>query len=299
MISRSRLLLPVLLTVLVAPALTARQGGVNKSLFVAVLDESGRPVRQFTADDVAIREDGQDRAVVAVKPASQPISVAFLVDTAQGKRVTDHYGTVESYVRDLRTATSAFAHQLLTLSPDAQVSLMEFGQAAIPNTPFTKDDDVLDKAMDKMVGKPDAQSVLTEAIIRSSDELAKRPSPRRVIASFNLEPSEEQSMEQPKKILQSLRDSVAQLWAVSLQRGTLKNAKRDIVLESLTKNTGGTRQFIYDQAAIEGALKKAADGFLYQYEIHFNRPDGKRPTQVQIGTLAQGVTLHASGFAPE
>ena len=47
--SRFRALAPVMLAVLVAPVLLARpQGGVDKSLFVSVLDENGRPVRQFT-----------------------------------------------------------------------------------------------------------------------------------------------------------------------------------------------------------------------------------------------------------
>jgi hypothetical protein len=149
--SRFRLLLPLVLVALGAPALTAVQSGLNKSLFVAVLDESGRPVRQFTADDVLIREDGQDRPVVEVKPASQPISVAFLIDTAQGTRVTDKYGTPEEYVRDLRVATSAFAHQLLTLSPDAQVSLMEFGQAAVTMVKYTSDLTEFDKGVNKIV----------------------------------------------------------------------------------------------------------------------------------------------------
>ena len=49
----------------------------------------------------------------------------------QGRRVTDAYGTPEEYVRDLRTSVKAFATQLLTLAPDAQVALMEFGQAAV------------------------------------------------------------------------------------------------------------------------------------------------------------------------
>jgi Ca-activated chloride channel family protein len=272
-------------------ALTAAPPAASdKTIIVGVTDANGKPVSGLTAQHFRMREDGVDREITSVKPSDQPLSIVLLVDTT--KAAID-------LTQDMRTAVKSLVHYVHQAQPSADIQLMEFGQAAIPNTPFTKDDEVLDKAMDKMVGKPDASSVLTEAIIRASDELAKRPSPRRIILSFNLEPSEEQSMEQPKKILQSLQNSVAQLWAVSLQRGTLKNAKRDIVLESLTKNTGGTRQFIYDQAAIEGALKKAADGFLYQYEIHFNRPDGKRPTQVQIGTLAQGVTLHASGFAPE
>src|SRR4051812_46337612 len=134
-----RLLLPVFAIVLLSPALAARQGGIDKSLFVAVLDENGRPVRNVTADDIMIREDGQDRAVVAVKPASQPLSIAFLIDTAQGKRVTDAYGTPEDYVRDMRVSTSAFVTQLLSLAPDASISLMEFGQAAITMVKYTTD----------------------------------------------------------------------------------------------------------------------------------------------------------------
>ena len=134
--------------------------------------------------------------------------------------------------------------------------------------------------------------------VRASGDLAKRPSGRRVIMVFNTEPSDEQSREQPKKIMQALQQSGAQLWAVSLQRGALNNAKRDLSLEALTKNTGGGREFIYDQAAIGAMLDKMAGGFIYQYEITYKRPDGSHPTQVQIGTLAEGVTLHASGFAP-
>src|SRR6476469_3475610 len=60
MTSRFRVFAPVLLVLLLAPALRAvPQGGVDKTLFVAVLDENGRPVRNFTADDILIREDGQ------------------------------------------------------------------------------------------------------------------------------------------------------------------------------------------------------------------------------------------------
>src|SRR5262249_56776175 len=103
MTSRVRALFPLVLAVLLAPGVHAvPQGGVDKSLFVAVLDDNGRPVREFTADDVLIREDGQDRTVVAVKPASQPISVAVVVDTAQGRRVTYADGSPEADVPQLR-----------------------------------------------------------------------------------------------------------------------------------------------------------------------------------------------------
>src|SRR5687768_16960650 len=84
-----KLLMPIVVVALLVPAvaipLNARaQGGVDKSLFISVLDEAGKPVKDIVADDILIREDGVDRQVVAVKPPSQPISVAVLVDTAQG-----------------------------------------------------------------------------------------------------------------------------------------------------------------------------------------------------------------------
>src|SRR5215471_4527767 len=208
MSSRIRLLLPLVAIVLLAPALMAAraaQGGIDKSIFVSVLDENGRPVRQFTADDVAIREDGQDRAVVAVKPATQPISVAFLIDTAQGKRVVDAYGTPEEYVRDMRVSTEAFIKQMLALAPDASISLMEFGQAALTMVKYTSSMDDLSKGINHIVARPGVGSVMGEALEAANKDLAERPSPRRAIVSINLEPSDEQSFDNAKPIAQSFQ----------------------------------------------------------------------------------------------
>lgn len=297
--SRFRLLLPLVLVALGAPALTAVQSGLNKSLFVAVLDESGRPVRQFTADDVLIREDGQDRPVVEVKPASQPISVAFLIDTAQGTRVTDKYGTPEEYVRDLRVATSAFAHQLLTLSPDAQVSLMEFGQAAVTMVKYTSDLTEFDKGVNKIVSRPGVGSVLGEALEAANKDLAARPSGRRAVVSVNLEPSDEQSFENANPIKDAFRKSGAQLWALSVQRGGLKNSKRDVVLNDFAKLTGGQRDFIVDISAMENILKAYANALAMQYEVVYQRPENAKTVKaIQVGTRP-GLKVHASGFPPQ
>src|SRR5205807_1046790 len=115
----------------------------------------------------------------------------ILVDTAQGKRVTDAYGTAEEYVRDLRVAVDAFAKQLLAQSPDASVSLMEFGQAAMTLVPYTQSPEEFDRGVKKIVARPDVGSVLFEALDRANTDLGKRPSARRAIVSLNLEPSDE------------------------------------------------------------------------------------------------------------
>jgi len=299
MIARLRVLAPLLLAALAVPALMAQQGGVNKSLFVAVLDETGHPVRQFTADDILIREDGQDRAVVEVKPASQPLAVAVLIDTAQGTRVTDAYGTPDEYVRDLRVSATSFAEQLLTLSPDAQVSLMEFGQAAITIVPYTSDLANFKDGVTKIVSRPGVASVLLEALAQANKDLAAMKTGRRAIVTLNLEPSDEQSRENGNAIKESFRKSSAQLWSVSVQRGGLKNSKRDLVLNDFAKLSGGQRDFVVGISAVPDILKAYAGALAMEDEVVYKRPETAKAAQsIQVGTR-QGLKVHASGFPPQ
>ncbi len=90
----------------------------------------------------------------------------------------------------------------------------------------------------------------------------------------------------------------AGLWAVSLQKGTLKNEIRGVVLNDLAKNTGGRREFIHGQSALEDVLQEFADNLLSQYAVTYRRPVGQNPRLVQVGVMRQGLGLHASIFAP-
>jgi hypothetical protein len=265
------------------------QSAGERKIFFAALDESGTPVKDLTTNDILIREDGVDREVVAVKPASETLNIMLLADTTQA---------ADDMLRDLRVSLTAFVHQVHSVSADAQISLMEFGQAAVTVVPFTTSDADLEKGINRLVGKRQAASVLLEAISAASNNLARRPSARRAIVTLNIEPSDEQSQEDPKRIIESLRKSVAQLWSVSVQKGALKNPQRDVVLNVLTKNTGGLREFIVGQSAIENILKKFANALTSQYEATYKRP-GSKAQIVQIGVTRQGVRLHASGFAPQ
>jgi VWFA-related protein len=264
--------------------------GDNKSIFVSVLDREGNAVTGLTAADFAIREDNADRTIVDVKPASQPIDIAMLVDTTTG---------TDPFIPDIREGFSGFARAVLAKSPESQLAIWEFGQAAVRVLDFTQDLTKITDRTNRIVPKPNASSVLLEAINDASNELAKREGQRRAIVILNLEPSNEQSREEPQKINESLMKSRTQLWVVSLQNGTLKNAQRDVVLNTLVRNGGGTREYIVAQAAAPMQLARIADALTSQYEITYARPEGSAKI-VQVGQrTGKDLKLVTGIFAPK
>jgi VWFA-related protein len=288
--------------------LTARSAPEGtKSFYVSVLDESGKPVKDMAPEEFAMREDGRDVQIVSVGPAQAPLMVVFLVDTSD---------SAVKLTQDIRRGVSAFIKELHTVRNDAAIQLMEFGQAAVATTPFSTDDEVLTKALDRMVGKPTADAVMMEAMQSAANELAKRPSPRRAVVSFNAEPSRE-LIGDTNRIKDAFRKSVAQFWSVSLQltdtefrAGVSPNgrttaaatmnlgATRNAALTQLAQQTGGQHEMINAPSAIEGLFKQYADALTYQYEIVYKSPN-KNAKVVQVGTTRQKVKLHASGFAPQ
>jgi VWFA-related protein len=287
-----------------AARLAARSGPEGtKTLYVSVLDESGKPVKDMTADQLAMREDGKDIQIVSVGPAQEPLQVVLLVDTSD---------SAVSLTSDIRRAVGSFIKQLHSVRNDAAIELMEFGQAAVATTPFTSDDEVLLKALNTMVGKPSADAVMLEAMQQAANDLAKRPSPRRAVVAFNTDPSRE-LVGDTNKIKDSYRKSVAQFWSVSLQvenvtiragkgasagASMTASATRNAVLTQLSQQTGGQHEMLNAAAGVEGLLQQFADALTYQYEIVYKSPN-KSAKVVQVGTTRQGVKLHASGFAPQ
>jgi VWFA-related protein len=307
----TRAVLVATATALTLPAahLTARSGPEGtKTLFMSVLDESGKPVKDMTADDIRMREDGKDVQIVSVGPAQDPLHIVMLVDTSD---------SAAQLTSDIRRAVTAFIKQVHTVRNDAAIELMEFGQAAVATTPFTSDDDVLTKALGKMVSKPGADAVMLEALRQAATDLGKVPSPRRAVVSFNTDPSHEIASADASKIRDAYAKSIAQLWSVTLrlqnitiQAGKSANGKvaasdtidasaaRNGLIDKLTQWTGGQHEIINSAAAMEGWFQQYADALTYQYAVVY-RSNTKNAKNVQLGTVRQGVKLHASGFPPQ
>src|SRR5689334_11813836 len=60
--------------------LGAQGGPRERTMFVSAVDAKGEPVKGLGPDDFVIREDGAQREVLRVTPATEPMDIAILVD---------------------------------------------------------------------------------------------------------------------------------------------------------------------------------------------------------------------------
>lgn len=307
---RRQALLPLagllgLLVVFGAPALTATEQD-EKTLFLSVVDQNGKSVTDLSTPELAILEDRDEREVVNVKKSTQPLALVILADTTKQaggtgmmSSQTSQTGAAE-LIRDIRTSVGVFIKDILAVSPQSQMMVMEFGQAAVPITKMTSDMAELEKGVTRLFPKPGAASVLLEAIIEAAKELQKTRTPRRAIVALNIEPGDEQSRQQIRQLHDELTKAHSTIWAVSLQVGTNKNQMRGLVLEKLTGDHGGRREFIQSQSALELVMKGFADNLLNQYEVTYRRPAGAKPQRVLVGIKGRGgLKLHASLIPPQ
>jgi hypothetical protein len=304
----SLILLPVAVLLAVAPSLSARtQDMVTKTIYATFVDKDGKPVTDLKAEEIGIFEDGKQppRTIVSLKPATTPLTIMMLADTTKTvsgtglDRRSTSGASMGELIRDIRDSFSAFVTQMMTANPKNQLGLMEFGQAAIGITPFTSNAADLMNGVNKLVSKPDAKSVLLEAILDSSKQLSKAENARRAIVSINVEPSDEDSREPANNIMKVLATARAPLFAVSIQKGDLRNPSRGPILDGFTEKTGGRHDAIVGQSALVGMLKQYGDLLNAQYEITYQRPAGAPPQVLQMGLLRSGIKIYHSKFPPQ
>ena len=298
-------LVPAALVLAFMPHVAARGQEVTKTIYFTAIDKDGKPVMDLKPEELAAAEDGKIHPAISAKLATTPLSIVMLADTSAvvSGAGLDIRGTSASaageLIRDIRGAFSAFAKQMLAANPKNELALMEFGQAAIMITDFTSNGEELDKNINRLASKPDAASVLLEALMESSKELGKRSNARRAIVAINVMPDDEQSREPANNIMKEMAKDRATLFSVSLQKGDLRNAARGPLLDAFCDKTGGRHDTIVGQSALIGLLKQYGDLLSAQYELQYSRPIGAPAQLLQMATRRTGLKFLASKFPPQ
>jgi hypothetical protein len=287
----------------------APQKGGNKTVFAVALDANMRPVTDLTKEELGVREDGVDRALVDVKRATDPLDVVLMIDTSK---------SIQTSITELRAALTSFAHGIIQGSPGASISVMNVAGAAVTVADTKKTTEDVDKILTKTVADQTETTVFLEGLVDAAKKLARSPSPRRAIVVVNLDSVPETSSVQPQQVVQQLVASGASLWAASYQNAASRllsvqsgsgagaaagNSKgggigngnsgqnRDTILTRVPAGTGGARLTVEVATALQGALDQIAAALVGQYAVTYARPDGPMPKVLQMGQTRNGVKI--------
>lgn len=263
----------------------AAQALVERSILVTVLDKDGAPLRDLSAGDFIVREDGQPREVTTAVPAPDPLAVALLIDTSKPTIGTD------LPLRDIRAALKAFVNTIYAANPESKISLMEYSGAAVKTVNFTSNGDQMLKATGRIVTSQRSSGVLIEGLVDTGKDLSKATTPRRAIVVLSFD-APEASTTQPRDAAVAVQKSGAAFWAVTVGSGS--SPAREVIFESLPEVTGGRRITMLSASALEQAMTNVAGALTSQYLVTYKRPDGPAASTIQAGATKGATVLRAS-----
>ncbi len=261
------------------------------SVYVSVLDSKGEPVTGLTAADFAVKEDNVVREVLKAEPATEPLTVALLVDDSQALTA----GT--QFIRD------AARDFVKGLGGKADIAVITFGERPTIALDYTRDEQKVLDTTGRMFPKSGAGSYLLDALIDTSRGLQKKEAARPVIVVLMLE-DVEFSNRYYEQVLTELEKSHATLHVVSIGTpdsgvGSDEIRNRNQVVAEGTSRTGGRRDQVLTWSGAPGRMAQLAKELVNQYTVTYARPETLiPPTRLDVSTTRPGLTARAPHKAP-
>lgn len=266
----------------------------TRTLYVTASDSKGAPVTDLTAADIQVKENGKDREVTKVEPASETMTVALMVQ--------DNL-TVDSGVRK---GLYAFVQSTYR---NAQISLIVTGLKNNAQVDYTQDGAKLVGAINGLTMAPVKEEAhIAEGIFEVAKELKARKVTRSAIVVACIH-STQLSATSTDQVLNALRDSGAVLYTIVVPGGQVMTTSlsqmgdtegSDKVLGDGPKQSGG-RQIEIEGSTLgfESRYQSVADELMHQFVVTYTLPDGVKPdNKVSVSTKRKGINLHAPTRIP-
>jgi len=257
----------------------------ERAALVTVVAETGTPIRDLAAGDFVVKEDGKKRDVTEAKLANDPLSVALLIDTSKSPVAGSRSP------QDLRNAAGAFVKAIQAVNPDAAIALIFCGGSTVTTIDFSNKAGDLEAAVSRLYPEQQSTAVLLEALRDAGKMVAARPAPRRAVVSVDFTSSESSSDRLVQEAADSITNSGATFWAVSIRGTGSTSANREEVLNKMTKASGGRRFSSVDSSGLEGMLKNVAATLTSQYLVTFDHPDNSPAKSTTFETVRGAKVL--------
>jgi VWFA-related protein len=277
----------------------------TRHVYFTVVDRKGDPVTDLSANELTIREDGAERAVVGVLHATAPLQIALLVDDSGPG------------LRFIREGAGMFIQRLGGLG---DVALTSTGGKNTLLVDFTRRVDDLYRGVRQLTTRNIANAVdgayLLDAVHDAIDALSGREPERPAIVVLTLE-SAEFSSRRADRLLDELQRSRAVLHVVSLGKPTLKamsgwnegpmqslrenldeNMNRKKFLEDGVRQSGGTFAQVLVDSGVPAAMNGVAVDLASQYVAVYKRSGGQEPRKINVAVKRAGVKVRARTELP-
>jgi VWFA-related protein len=267
-----------------APAIHSR---AELAIYTSVLNDRGSPVTSLGPADFVVREEGVQREVTQVSPASEPLRIAVLADTSQ---------SMEPYINDMRGALRSFFKEM---NANADIALFEFGDRPARLVDYTRDPALLEAGIGRLFARRGGGAYALDAIVEASRDSRVRESARPVIVVISGQgPDFSQRLHQD--VLKELRDSHATLHSIVVTRRSLSVRRggareRELTFSEGTELTGGRREDLLTSMSLGDTLGGLARELKTQYRLVYVRPDVPvPPDRVDVAVRQPRLTVRAS-----
>ena len=276
-----------------ARTVAAAQQPATRTVYVSAVDDKGVAIKDITAADLTVKEDGKAREIVKVARAEAPMRIALIIDD-NGSGV-------------FRAGVIKF---LQTVLSQAEVSLtLVQTQAQKLTQGFTKDTAILTQAIGQLGPRPETPDggQLLEAVAEAAKFFNQQKTERPNIVVLSVG-GEEHSSIRSNVVLNDLQKSGSALHVVMLPASAIRqtvtptnpgsmleeNMNLGQVLGDGPKQTGGRYVEAVASTGLFDGLQQIAEELMQQYAVTYTRTaDSKPSARFQVETKRKGVKLRA------
>jgi VWFA-related protein len=268
-----------------APALLGQEtrGARERAVYVTVTGEDGLPVAGLSPREFVVREDGRRREVLFAATATEPVTIALMVDNSTA---------AEPFLADIRRALEAFVKRVGGKHPTAVTTI---GDRPTIAADYTLDTGALVNAVQRIFPQPGSAAYFVEGLTELSRGLMARDFERAVIVAVTTE-GPEFSERHYNEALELLEESGASLEAFVLTTGGGPDMReegsrsRAVLLDRGARESGGERHELLTSMALEGALEKLVARLEGQYKVVYSRPESLVPPEkIEVGVTREGL----------
>ncbi|HLG58964.1 MAG TPA: VWA domain-containing protein [Vicinamibacterales bacterium] len=264
----------------------AQAGGRERAMFVSAVDSKGEPVTGLGPDAFIVREDGVRREVLRVSRATEPIDIALLVDNS---------AAVDGEITFVREGLSKFVAKM---APGNNVALIALAERPTILVDYTSDPKRLSDGIGRLFPTSQAGMTLLDAIVETSQGMAKRETPRAVVIPV-ITDGVEYTNRYYRDVVDALRKVDAALHAVTIgqfpfseEQGT---RERSFLLDGGPRLTGGQHVQLLSPHGLDPALQKLARELTSQYKVVYGRPQSLIPPErIEVSSARAGVTMRGA-----